>query len=200
MIKRGFDLIVSLIVGVVLLPLFLVIAILIRLKLGTPVIFSQLRPGLRGELFELKKFRTMTGARDDNGVLLPDEERLTAFGRLLRSLSLDELPEILNIIRGEMSFVGPRPLLPEYLPLYTEEQNRRHEARPGLTGWAQVNGRNEITWEERFEMDVWYVDHRSFWFDMKILWMTILAVITRRGVAAQDHVTMPRFRGSKPTD
>ena len=165
--------------------------------MGSPVLFKQVRPGLRGRPFMMYKFRTMTDERDIQGRLLPDEQRLTKLGRFLRSTSLDELPELFNVLKGDMSLVGPRPLLMEYLPLYTPEQARRHEVRPGITGWAQVNGRNAISWEEKFRYDVWYVDNWSFWLDIKILWMTIVSVLKREGISAQGHVTMPPFTGSR---
>lgn len=181
---------------VILSPAILVLAILVRLRLGSPVLFRQLRPGLHGEPFELMKFRTMTDARDERGVLLPDVDRLTKFGSWLRSSSLDELPELVNVLRGDMSLVGPRPLLMDYLELYTARQARRHEVRPGLTGWAQVNGRNAMSWEDKFELDVWYVEHRSLWLDLRIIVRTFAQVFTRDGIAADGHVTAPRFTGS----
>nr|WP_275888485.1 sugar transferase [Desulfobulbus alkaliphilus] len=177
-------------------PLLLSLAVLVRLKLGAPVLFRQTRPGLHGKPFSILKFRTMSDARDVRGNLLPDGERLTRFGRFLRSTSLDELPELFNVLRGDMSMVGPRPLLMAYLPLYTPEQARRHEVRPGITGWAQVNGRNALSWEEKFAMDVWYVDHRSWWLDVKILLLTVRRVLTRDGISAAGEATMPRFIGS----
>lgn len=194
--KRLFDLIVASIGGLVVSPFAAVIGLLVRRKLGTPVLFRQQRPGLHGRPFELLKFRTMTDARDDSGHLLPDDQRLTGFGKVLRSTSLDELPELWNVLRGDMSLVGPRPLLMEYLPLYTPRQARRHEVRPGITGWAQVNGRNAPDWEERLEMDVWYVEHRSFLLDLRILGRTVLAVLRRDGISTEGHVTAPRFRGT----
>ena len=174
----------------------LILALLVRIFLGSPVIFSQQRPGLKGKPFTLYKFRTMTDARDEKGQLLPDAERLTRFGRFLRASSLDELPELWNILRGDMSFVGPRPLLMEYLPLYTPEQMRRHEVRPGLTGWAQVNGRNALSWEEKFRHDVWYVDNRNFLLDLKILLMTLASVVSRDGISQHGEATMSRFTGT----
>ncbi|WP_329601335.1 sugar transferase [Variovorax paradoxus] len=165
-------------------------------KLGKPAFFRQVRPGQEGRPFELIKFRTMTNARDASGQLLPDAERLTPFGRFLRSSSLDELPELWNVLKGEMSLVGPRPLLMEYLPLYSAEQARRHEVRPGITGWAQVNGRNALSWEEKFKLDVWYVDNRTLWLDIKILWLTVRRVLVRDGISAAGEATMPRFTGS----
>jgi len=195
-LKRGMDCLVSLGLLAVLSPLLLAIALMVWWKLGLPVLFVQERPGLYGRPFRMLKFRTMTDARDTSRTLLPDRERLTAFGRLLRAASLDELPELINVLKGDMSLVGPRPLLVEYLPLYSREQARRHEVRPGMTGWAQVNGRNALTWEEKFRLDVWYVDNRSFWLDLRILWMTLRAVLARKGITQEGHATMERFRGS----
>ena len=196
-IKRLGDILVSGGALLVLWPLLVVLLVLVRCKLGSPAIFCQERPGKDGEIFRLYKFRTMTDARDENGVLLSDEERLTAFGRTLRSLSLDELPELWNIFKGDMSLVGPRPLLVQYLPLYNARQARRHEVMPGLTGWAQVNGRNLLTWEEKFELDVWYAEHISFALDMKILWETVRSVLQREGISAEGSATMEEFRGSQ---
>ena len=196
MLKRGMDCLVSLSLLVVLSPLLLAIALMVWWKLGLPVLFVQERPGLYGRPFRMLKFRTMTDARDTSQTLLPDRDRLTAPGRLLRAASLDELPELINVLKGDMSLVGPRPLLVEYLPLYSREQGRRHEVRPGITGWAQVNGRNALTWEEKFRLDVWYVDNRSFWLDLRILWMTLRAVLARKGITQEGHATMERFRGS----
>lgn len=195
--KRLFDIVISALLLVFLSPLFLVLVLSVRLSLGSPVLFKQIRPGLHGKPFTMYKFRTMTDEMDEHGRLLPDEQRLTKLGRFLRSTSLDELPELINVLKGDMSLVGPRPLLMDYLPLYTPEQARRHEVRPGITGWAQVNGRNEISWEEKFEYDVWYVDNRSFLLDIKILWMTLIAVLRREGISAEGHATMPPFTGSK---
>jgi lipopolysaccharide/colanic/teichoic acid biosynthesis glycosyltransferase len=178
------------------LPL-LVLMYLVRRKLGSPIFFRQVRPGLHGQPFEMIKFRTMTDARGPDGAWLPDAERLTPFGRWLRATSLDELPELWNVLKGDMSLVGPRPLLMEYLPLYTPEQARRHEVRPGITGWAQVNGRNAISWEEKFKLDVWYVDNRSLWLDIKILWLTVKRVWRRDGISAEGEATMPKFTGDK---
>lgn len=195
--KRIFDLIAaSLGLLVLALPL-LVLAWQVRRKLGSPVLFTQVRPGLHGRPFRMVKFRTMTDARDANGALLPDAQRLTPFGRFLRASSLDELPELWNVLRGEMSLVGPRPLLMEYLPLYSPEQVRRHEVRPGITGWAQVNGRNAISWADKFALDVWYVDHRSLWLDVRILWLTVRKVLVRDGITAAGEATMPKFEGDK---
>jgi sugar transferase EpsL len=173
----------------------LVLAVLVRLKLGSPVLFRQVRPGKNGKPFTMLKFRTMMDARNENGELLPDDQRLPAFGRMLRSTSMDELPELWNVIRGEMSLVGPRPLLMEYLPRYTREQGRRHEVAPGITGWVQVNGRNSLSWEEKFALDVWYVDNRSLALDLKILLRTLAAVVKRQGISSDGHVSMPKFMG-----
>ena len=181
---------------VILSPLMLAFAGLIRVRIGKPVLFRQLRIGHREKVFTFLKFRTMTDVRDQTGKLLADEHRLTALGRFLRSTSLDELPQLWNVLKGDMSLVGPRPLLPEYLPRYTAFQRRRHEVRPGVTGWVQVNGRNSLTWEQKFELDVWYVDHRSLWLDARILWMTVLQVLRREGISQAGHATMPEFMGS----
>ncbi|MHB8524182.1 MAG: sugar transferase [Limisphaerales bacterium] len=194
--KRAFDLILVVVSAWLWLPLLLLVAFLVRIKLGTPVFFRQKRPGKDAVPFELIKFRTMTDGRDAGGNLLPDAERLTLFGRWLRSTSLDELPELFNILRGEMSLVGPRPLLMEYLERYTPEQARRHEVKPGITGWVQVNGRNALTWEEKFKLDVWYVDHQSLWLDLKILCLTIVKVVGRHGISAPGEATMPGFKGT----
>ena len=195
--KRVFDFVLAL-CGVIVLALPLVALIwLVRRKLGSPVFFRQVRPGLHGKPFEMVKFRTMTSERGPDGQLLPDAVRLTPFGRFLRATSLDELPELWNVLKGNMSLVGPRPLLMEYLPLYTPEQARRHEVRPGITGWAQVNGRNAISWEDKFKFDVWYVDHCSLWLDIKILWLTVKKVLVRDGISAAGEATMPRFEGDK---
>jgi lipopolysaccharide/colanic/teichoic acid biosynthesis glycosyltransferase len=198
MIKRMFDLVAAGVAMMLLSPVLACLGWFIRRRLGSPVLFRQERPGLNGRPFMMVKFRTMTDGRDDRGDLLPDGERLTPFGRWLRSTSLDELPELWNVLRGEMSIVGPRPLLMDYLPLYTPEQARRHQVRPGITGWAQVNGRNAISWEEKFTLDVWYVDNRSFWLDIKILWLTVKKVLVRDGISAEGDATMPRFTGSQP--
>ena len=192
-LKRLFDLLVTLPALLVLAPFLLVLALLVRLKLGAPVLFRQQRPGLYGKPFTLYKFRTMTGTCDAEGNLLPDAERLTAFGRFLRSYSLDELPEFFNVLTGEMSLVGPRPLLMQYLPRYTPEQARRHEVRPGITGWAQVNGRNALTWEAKFALDVWYVEHRSLWLDVKIIILTIWKVLKKEGINQPGQATMKEF-------
>ena len=195
--KRIIDFLLSLTALVALSPLLLLLAIIIRLQLGSPVLFKQLRPGLNASPFEIVKFRTMTDAKDENDNLLPDAERLPTIGRVLRATSLDELPELWNVLKGDMSLVGPRPLLMEYLDLYTAEQSRRHEVRPGITGWAQVNGRNALSWEDKFALDVWYVDNRSLWLDAKILMMTLLKVVKREGVSHEGHATMEPFRGTR---
>lgn len=196
-IKRGLDIVGSLIGLIVMTPLFLVIALLVRMYMGKPVLFVQIRPGLCGKPFIMYKFRTMKDVVDSHGKQLPDEMRLTKVGRILRTTSLDEIPELWNVLRGEMSLVGPRPLLMEYLGRYTPEQKRRHEIRPGITGWAQVNGRNGISWEEKFEYDVWYVDNYSFLLDMRILAMTFLKVFKREGISAEGHATAPEFNPRK---
>lgn len=198
MLKRGFDLLVLLLAAPLVLPLCAAIALLVRIRLGSPVFFTQPRGGYGGCRFNVWKFRSMTNACDENGTLLPDSQRLTRFGRWLRDLSLDELPCLWNVLRGDMSLVGPRPLIADYLPLYTREQMRRHDARPGITGWAQINGRNALSWEEKFALDLWYVDHRSFWLDLRILLQTILTVLRKDGIAHQGDVSMPRFTGTKP--
>ncbi len=193
--KRVFDLVVILFGFLFLLPVIILIAILVRLKIGSPVFFKQTRPGLNGEIFNIYKFRTMTNKRDKNGVLKPDSVRLTKFGKFLRLTSLDELPSLWNVLKGDMNIVGPRPLLVEYLPLYSEKQSRRHEVRPGITGWAQVNGRNAISWDEKFDLDLWYVENQSIWLDIKILWLTVKKVILREGISANNEATMSRFNG-----
>ena len=194
--KRVFDLVIIFIGLLFLVPVIILVAALVRLKLGSAIFFKQVRPGLNGNLFNMYKFRTMTNECDKNGVLLSDKDRLTKFGKFLRSTSLDELPGLWCVLKGDMSLVGPRPLLVEYLPLYSEKQSRRHEVKPGITGWAQVNGRNAISWDEKFELDVWYVDNQSFWLDIKILWLTVKKVIVRDGISAKNQVTMPKFKGS----
>ena len=197
MIKRCLEILFVLVAAIFFcLPILLLICF-IRWKLGSPVLFSQMRPGLHGKPFRMVKFRSMTDSRNSKGELLPDAQRLTPFGRFLRSSSLDELPELWNVLRGDMSLVGPRPLLMEYLPLYTPEQARRHEVRPGITGWAQVNGRNAISWADKFALDVWYVDHRSLWLDVRILWRTVSKVLVRDGISAEGHATMTPFRGNQ---
>jgi sugar transferase EpsL len=195
MLKRVFDFIFALILLIFTAPIILVCAVLVKAKLGAPVLFKQERPGLNGRLFILYKFRTMIDKYNEDGELLLDGVRLTPLGRILRRLSLDELPQLWNVLKGEMSLVGPRPLLMEYLPLYTPEQARRHEVKPGITGWAQVNGRNALSWEDRFTLDVWYVDNRSFWLDLKILWLTVVKVFKSEGINQQGQVTMEKFRG-----
>jgi lipopolysaccharide/colanic/teichoic acid biosynthesis glycosyltransferase len=198
-VKRTLDFLVALLGLVVLSPLMLAIAVIIRISMGSPVFFRQQRPGLHGIPFQLLKFRTMGNLADAGGHHRPDADRLTPLGKFFRSTSLDELPELWNVLRGDMSLVGPRPLLMEYLPLYTPQQARRHEARPGITGWAQISGRNAISWDERFALDVWYVDHRSLSLDLRILATTLVRVAQREGTSQQGHATMPRFRGSAPT-
>ena len=195
--RRLFDFFAALLALMLFALPLLVLAWLIRRKLGSPVLFKQVRPGLHGKPFKMVKFRTMTDERGPDGALLPDAQRLTPFGRFLRASSLDELPELWNVLKGEMSLVGPRPLLMEYLPLYSPEQARRHEVRPGITGWAQVNGRNAISWADKFALDVWYVDHRSLWLDVRILWLTVRKVLVRDGISAAGEATMPRFEGDK---
>lgn len=194
--KRLLDLLTLLATAPVVLPVLVCIAAAVRIQLGSPILFTQLRCGLHGQVFLLYKFRTMTDARDSNGQLLPDEERLVPFGRMLRRLSLDELPSLFNLLKGDITLVGPRPLMAEYRDLYTPEQARRHEVVPGITGWAQVNGRNALGWEAKFALDVWYVDHRSLWLDIRILLMTLRNVVGGHGVSAADSATMPRFTGS----
>lgn len=195
-VKRFFDIVSSLLAIIVLSPLLLVIAILVRIKLGSPVLFKQERPGKDEKIFTLMKFRTMTDERDENGELLPDEIRLTKFGKFLRSTSIDELPELFNILKGDMSVIGPRPLLVQYLPRYNAHQHRRHEVRPGLSGWAQVNGRNAISWQEKFNLDVEYVDNYSFFMDIKILFMTVINVFKRDGISSETSATMEEFMGN----
>lgn len=195
--KRLFDLVLTIPGLLLIAPILVVIAVLVRVKLGSPVLFKQIRPGLHGEPFTLYKFRTMTDARSSDGKLLPDSERLTRMGRFLRSTSLDELPELWNVIRGEMSLVGPRPLLMQYLKRYTPRQARRNEVRPGVTGWAQVNGRNALSWEDKFRLDVWYVDNRNLKLDLKILWMTMVKVFRREGISGGGTETMTEFMGSR---
>ena len=195
--KRLFDFFAASIALLVFTVPLLFLIWLVRRKLGSPVFFRQVRPGMHGKPFEMVKFRSMTNQKGPDGNLLPDSERMTSFGRFLRSSSLDELPELWNVVKGDMSLVGPRPLLMEYLPLYSSRQARRHEVRPGVTGWAQVNGRNSLSWDEKFELDVWYVENRSFWLDIKILWMTVKKVIVREGISAAGEATMPKFTGSR---
>lgn len=193
---RLFDVLMVIIVLPFLLMIMLFLILVVRLNIGSPVFFMQNRAGKDGEIFKMYKFRTMTDSKDESGALLSDEKRLTVFGKWLRSTSLDELPELWNVLRGEMSLVGPRPLLVEYLPLYSPEQARRHKVRPGITGWAQVNGRNTISWEDKFRLDVWYVENQSLWLDIKILWLTVKKVLLRDGISAEGDATMPRFMGS----
>jgi sugar transferase EpsL len=195
-LKRVFDICVSAIALSLLAPVFIGTAILVRIKLGSPILFTQIRPGLHSQPFKMMKFRTMTDERDEQGKLLPDSERLTTFGKFLRSSSLDELPELLNVLKGDMSLVGPRPLLMEYLPLYSVEQARRHHAKPGITGWAQINGRNAISWEQKFSLDVWYVDNQSLLLDIKILFLTVWKVFKREGISAAGEATMTKFTGN----
>ncbi len=194
--KRVVDIVLSGLALVALAVPLAMVGLPLGLSMGRPVFFSQTRPGLHGKPFRMIKFRTMTNARGADGELLPDAARLTRLGRLLRSTSLDELPELWNVLRGDMSLVGPRPLLMAYLPLYTPEQARRHALKPGITGWAQINGRNALSWEEKFALDVWYVDNQSFWLDVKILWLTVWRVLKRDGISADGEATMPRFAGS----
>lgn len=194
--KRIFDIVVAAFGLILASPILLVTAVLVAFFHGTPVLFRQQRPGYKGRLFNIYKFRTMSNARDKAGNLLPDAERLTPLGRFLRSSSLDELPELFNILQGEMSLVGPRPLLTQYLPRYSPEQARRHDAMPGITGWAQINGRNALTWEEKFKLDIWYVDHWSFWLDIKILFLTIWKVFKREGISQPGHATAEEFMGN----
>lgn len=195
--KRLFDIVIALFGVLLAAPIMILVALMVLVLLGRPVLFSQTRPGLEGKLFKIIKFRTMSDHKCSKGKLLSDDQRLGFFGNLLRSTSLDELPELFNVLRGDMSLVGPRPLLVEYLPLYTKEQARRHEVRPGITGWAQVNGRNSISWEDKFKLDVWYVDNQSMHLDVKIIWMTLLKVFKREGVSQDGHVTMSKFTGAK---
>ncbi len=196
MVKRFFDCLLTLPGIVIILPIIIVTTIMVRLKIGTPVLFTQARPGLDGKPFRIYKFRTMTDAKDADGNLLPDADRLVPFSRFLRSTSLDELPELINVLRGDMSLVGPRPLLVEYLERYSPEQARRHEVRPGITGWAQVNGRNALSWEDKFKMDVWYVDNRTLWLDIRILFMTIWKTLKREDISHDGQATMSKFMGT----
>ncbi|MEH7419505.1 sugar transferase [Neobacillus drentensis] len=197
--KRPFDLIVSLVLFISLFPVFLILAILVKIFLGSPIIFKQLRPGLNGKPFYLYKLRTMTDERDSSGQLLPDNQRITSLGKFLRKISLDEYPQLINVIKGDISLVGPRPLLMDYLPLYSEEQFKRHLVKPGITGWAQINGRNAITWEEKFELDVWYVSNHSFILDLKILFLTVYKVAVSEGINQPGQATTEPFKGSKKT-
>ena len=194
--KPLFDRFLALILILIFLPIMIIVAILIYLWDGRPIIFTQDRPGEDGKVFKIYKFRTMTNEKDENGDFLPDEKRLKGIGKFIRTTSLDELPQLFNVLKGDMSFVGPRPLLVEYLPLYNKRQKKRHDLKPGITGWAQVNGRNAISWEQKFNYDVWYVEHQSFWLDMKILWLTFLKVVKRDGISSNTSVTMEKFKGS----
>ncbi|AUJ68902.1 sugar transferase [Pseudoalteromonas sp. NC201] len=194
--KRIFDFLVALCAILILMPIIVIVAVLIHFKLGSPILFTQARPGLNGKIFKMMKFRTMLDTKDEHGNLLSDDQRMTKFGGFLRSTSLDELPGLLNVIKGDMSLVGPRPLLIQYLPLYSQEQARRHDVRPGITGWAQVNGRNAISWEEKFKLDVWYVENQSFLLDIKILFLTVKKVFVREGISADGEATMSLFKGS----
>jgi len=196
-LKRLFDIFSSVIALLILSPVLIITAIIVRIKTGSPVLFRQERPGLNGKGFIIYKFKTMTDQKDEAGRLLPDEKRLKAFGKFLRSTSLDELPELLNVLKGDMSIVGPRPLMMKYLNRYTPEQARRHEVKPGITGWAQINGRNTVAWEEKFKLDVWYVDNQSFWLDIKIIFITIWQVITRQGVTQEGRATVDEFFGTQ---
>jgi sugar transferase EpsL len=197
MLKRIFDLVVSFFLLLLLLPLLMLVTLMIRIKLGSPIFFKQARPGLNRNIFNIYKFRTMTNECNKDGILLSDEVRLTKFGKFLRSTSMDELPSLWNVLKGDMCIVGPRPLLVQYLPLYSTQQARRHEVKPGITGWAQVNGRNTISWKKKFCLDVWYVDNESIWLDIKILFLTIKKVILSDGISAKNKATMPSFKGTK---
>ena len=197
MIKSIFDKILVLFLIILFSPIYIVVSLLIFFKMGSPILFRQKRPGYKEEIFGIYKFRTMTNEKDEFGNLLPDNKRLVGIGKFIRSTSLDELPQLFNVLKGEMSFVGPRPLLVEYLPLYNQKQKRRHDVKPGITGWAQVNGRNAISWEQKFDYDVWYVDNQSFWLDIKILWLTFLKVVKRSDISSSTSSTMEKFTGSK---
>jgi len=197
MLKTLFDKTLALFLIIIFSPIYIVVSLLILMKMRSPILFRQKRPGYKEKIFGIYKFRTMTNETDVDGNLLPDEQRLVGIGKFIRSTSLDELPQLFNVLRGEMSFVGPRPLLIEYLPLYNDTQKRRHDVKPGITGWAQVNGRNAISWEQKFELDAWYVDNQSFWLDMKILWMTFLKVVKRSDISSNTSATMEKFRGSE---
>ncbi|MDO9265519.1 MAG: undecaprenyl phosphate N,N'-diacetylbacillosamine 1-phosphate transferase [Sulfurimonas sp.] len=196
MLKSLLDKLLALFLIILLLPIYIIVSLLICWKMGQPILFRQKRPGYKEKIFGIYKFRTMTNEKDINGELLLDEQRLVGVGKFIRGTSLDELPQLFNVLKGEMSFVGPRPLLIEYLSLYNDEQKRRHDVKPGITGWAQVNGRNAISWEQKFEYDVWYVDNQSFWLDMKILWMTFLKVVKRSDISSSSSATMEKFRGN----
>ena len=195
--KRFVDILGTVFAFLLFAPVLVVVALFVRRQMGAPVLFQQTRPGLHSKPFQMVKFRTMRHAINSEGLPLPDSERLTRLGRILRATSLDELPGLWNVLKGDMSLVGPRPLLMEYLPLYTPEQTRRHDVRPGVTGWAQVNGRNAISWDEKFALDVWYVDNRTIWLDLKIIWMTVKKVLIREGISAEGEVTMSKFTGKK---
>lgn len=195
MIKRAFDILVSMCLLIILAPLLLIVGFCVYFKLGSPIFFIQERPGKYGKIFRIIKFRTMLDLKDEKGELLPNEQRLTKFGKVLRSTSLDELPQLINVLKGDMSLVGPRPLLVQYLPLYSEEQMKRHNVRPGITGYAQIKGRNSLTWTERFKLDLWYVENVTFWLDLKILFLTIYKVIKREGISQSENVTMESFTG-----
>ncbi len=195
MLKSIFDKLLALFLIILFLPIYIVVSLLILWKMGSPILFRQKRPGLHEKIFGIYKFRTMTNEMDEQGNLLPDEKRLVGVGKFIRSTSLDELPQLFNVLKGEMSFVGPRPLLIEYLDLYNDEQKKRHNVKPGITGWAQVNGRNAISWKQKFEYDIWYVEHQSFLLDMKILWLTFLKVVKRSDISSQSSVTMEKFTG-----
>lgn len=197
MFKSIFDKTLALFLIILFSPIYIVVSLLIFFKMGSPILFRQKRPGYKEKIFGIYKFRTMTNEKDANGNLLPDDKRLVGIGKFIRSTSLDELPQLFNVLKGDMSFVGPRPLLEEYLPLYNEKQKRRHDVKPGITGWAQVNGRNAISWEQKFDYDVWYVDNQSFWLDIKILWLTFLKVVKRSDISSSTSSTMEKFTGSK---
>ena len=196
-LKNLFDKTLALFLIILFSPIYIIVSLLIFFKMGSPILFRQKRPGYKEKIFGIYKFRTMTNEKDANGNLLPDDKRLVGIGKFIRSTSLDELPQLFNVLKGEMSFVGPRPLLEEYLPLYNEKQKRRHDVKPGITGWAQVNGRNAISWEQKFDYDVWYVDNQSFWLDIKILWLTFLKVVKRSDISSSTSSTMEKFTGSK---
>ena len=197
MLKSLFDKTLALFLIILFSPIYIVVSLLIFFKMGSPILFRQKRPGYKEKIFGIYKFRTMTNDTDKNGNLLPDDKRLVGIGKFIRSTSLDELPQLFNVLKGDMSFVGPRPLLVEYLPLYNQKQKRRHDVKPGITGWAQVNGRNAISWEQKFDYDVWYVDNQSFWLDIKILWLTFLKVVKRSDISSSTSSTMEKFTGSK---
>ena len=197
MIKSIFDKILVLFLIILFSPIYIIVSLLIFFKMGSPILFRQKRPGYKEKIFGIYKFRTMTNEKEEFGNLLPDDKRLVGIGKFIRSTSLDELPQLFNVLKGDMSFVGPRPLLVEYLPLYNQKQKRRHDVKPGITGWAQVNGRNAISWEQKFDYDVWYVDNQSFWLDIKILWLTFLKVVKRSDISSTNHATMEKFEGSK---